>query len=541
METRRLVLYALLGIVCFALWNAWQKDFPGKTVPTEVVASSSIKDAEQAEKSFTTLKTTATKVVSKQLIKVHTDVLDLAIDPTQGNIVQADLIKYKKEMNDPTPVRLLDYDPGKIYLASSGLVSKKGEKSFDTPSYFRTTQNEYTLKEGEKELAVNLFWKNAEGLSVTKTYIFTPGSYDIKVNYEINNQSGKTWAGTYFATLERQNVKPEKKGFFQVSTFQGVAISSEEKPYEKISYEKMAEKNLDRYIHGGWLSIQQKYFITAWVPSAKEAYHYYTTKAGEDLYSVGLNYTQLEVFPGKKQTINSDLYLGPEIAKNLRAVAPHLDLAVDYGWLWFISIVLFWIMQQIYSLVGNWGWSIILVTILIKAAFYKLSSSSYASMNKMRELAPRLQTLKERYGDDRQKLSQATMELYRREKINPLALGGCLPQLIQIPVFIALYYVLAEAVELRHAPFIFWIHDLSAKDPYYVLPILMGVSMFITQKMSPQAADPTQAKMFMLLPVVFTVLFISFPSGLVLYWLVNNCLSALQQWQVMRSAAKAKK
>ena len=295
----------------------------------------------------------------------------------------------------------------------------------------------------------------------------------------------------------------------------------------------MAEDNLSLNTKGGWVVMQQHYFLSAWVPNEQQINHYYTSVSPNDVYTIGFLGPQLNVAAGDKLVTKTKFYAGPQLTDRLHSIAPNLDLTVDYGWLWFISMGIFWLMKKIHLVIGNWGWSIILVTICIKAVFYKLSATSYRSMAKMRKLTPKIQALKQRFGDDKQKMSQETMKLYKKEKVNPF--GGCLPILIQIPFFIALYYVLIESVELRQAPFIFWIHDLSIKDPFYVLPLLMGISMLIQQKLSPPPPDPMQAKMMMLLPIVFTVFFLNFPAGLVLYWVCNNTLSILQQWYVMRT------
>jgi YidC/Oxa1 family membrane protein insertase len=280
----------------------------------------------------------------------------------------------------------------------------------------------------------------------------------------------------------------------------------------------------------------QHYFISAWVPPKDAVSNYYSRVSSNGLYTIGMIGSPLNVAPGQQASFDTTLYTGPALATQLSATAPGLQLTIDYGWLWFISVIIFWMMQHIYDVIGNWGWSIVLVTVIIKAMFYGLSAKSYRSMSLMKRLQPKMEALKQKFGDDRQKLTQATLELYREEKVNPMS--GCLPIIIQIPVFIALYWVLVESVQLRQAPFIFWIHDLSAKDPYYVLPVLMGISMFIQQRLNPPAPDPMQAKIMMLMPVVFTVLFANFPSGLMLYWFVNNTLSFLQQWHILRKIEK---
>ena len=290
---------------------------------------------------------------------------------------------------------------------------------------------------------------------------------------------------------------------------------------------------------GGWAAMQQHYFLSAWIPEQNQENLFYTHTQGSDLYTVGIRGPDVKVAPGTQTITQAKLYVGPELTEQLKQLAPHLDMTVDYGWLWFISDILYWLLAKMYLLMGNWGFAIIAVTVLIKLLFYPLSAASYRSMSKMRALQPKIAMLRERYGDDRQKLTQETMALYRRDKINPF--GGCLPILVQIPIFIALYWVLVESVQLRQAPFIFWIHDLSVKDPYFILPILMGITMVIQQRMNPAPPDPTQAKVMMMLPIVFTLLFMNFPAGLVLYWVVNNGLSILQQWYIMRQYSDGNK
>jgi YidC/Oxa1 family membrane protein insertase len=320
-------------------------------------------------------------------------------------------------------------------------------------------------------------------------------------------------------------------------------LSSPEKRYQKISFKQMDENNLDQTIQNGWLGMVEHYFISAWVPNPISSYHYYTSANAEnDIYTIGLLSRVVPVGAHQQYATGAQLYAGPDIADKLAKIAPGMDLTVDYGMLWFIGIVIFGLMKKLYAVTGNWGWAIVLTTLIIKLLFYKLNSISFRSMAAMRNLQPKLQQIRERCGEDKQKLAQATMELYKREKVNPL--GGCLPMLVQIPVFLALYWVLAGSVELRQAPFILWIHDLSAKDPYYVLPLLMGLTIFIQQWLSPKAPDPMQQKVMMMMPVIFTALFLSFPAGLVLYWVVNNTLSILQQWYIMNHVvpkAQAKK
>jgi YidC/Oxa1 family membrane protein insertase len=537
MNIRKMVLYAALGIVLFLLWTAWTKQFSPKPV-TETAQSAATQQTQTAGNVPIIPATTPAHQISAvtatpagRILNVHTDVLNVAIDTLGGNVVRASLPKYPATLkNKDEPIQILSDDPAKLYLAQSGILGADGDK----PMLFKVNQVDYSLSEGQNNLAVNLTWQGANGLLVTKTFTFSRGNYAIAVDYKVANKSGKTWSGQFYTQIQ-QHKATEGGGMFALHTFSGAAISSADKPYEKLSYSAMTKANLNRSIQGGWIAMQQRYFLSAWIPEQQATYNYYTHTADEQLYTVGLT-NQVTVAPGAVLNIDSKLYVGPEIAANLKALAKHLDLTVDYGWLWFISVALFWLLEKIYNFIGNWGWAIVILTILIKVVLYKFSESSYISMAKMRALMPKIKELKGRYAGDKQKLSQATMELYKKEKVNPI--GGCLPQLIQIPVFLALYYVLAGAVELRQAPFIFWIHDLSVRDPYFILPILMGASMLLMTRMNPSQMDPTQAKMMMFMPIIFTVLFATFPVGLVLYWLVNNLLSIAQQWYIMRRYEK---
>ncbi|MFA6408703.1 MAG: membrane protein insertase YidC [Gammaproteobacteria bacterium] len=543
MNTVRMFLYAILGVVCLLLWNAWQADYPPTPTPVQSSATNNTATSIPGNTSSHAVITSTprqkelvTQIPNKRLISVHTDVLDVSIDTLGGNVVTAKLLKYPVSLEEKsTPVQLLSDSPDKLYIAASGVVSDKaGELSLDKPPQYTAPQNNYILGDNAKDLNVNLVWHGKNGITLTKTFTFTRGNYAIKVNNSILNSTSQAWNGKFFAELQRKTTEEDKGGgMFSFRTFSGGSISSPDKPYEKFTYANLDKENLARTIQGGWLAFQQRYFLSVWIPEQNQLHDYFSQAVPtEQTYVLGLT-NSIVVQPNSELKLGATLYVGPETTATLKTLAPHLDLTIDYGWLWIISVWIFWLMRQIYRIVGNWGWSIIIVTILIKLAFYKFSEKSYRSMGKMKELAPRLQALKERFGNDKQKMQQATMELYKKEKVNPM--GGCLPILIQIPVFIALYYVLIEAVELRQAPFMFWIHDLSARDPYYILPILMGFSMYLQQRLSPQpSTDPMQAKMMMFLPVIFTVFFLSFPAGLVLYWLVNNCLSVLQQWYVMR-------
>ena len=529
MDIKKITLYMALALVLFALWSAWQKDYPVHQAAPTTQATTTATTTTTADTTTTTTSpaiTQLTTIPANRIVHVHTNVLDLDIDTLGGNVINTKLPKYSASLNTPdVPVQILSNQTDNLYVAQSGIQSAANGK----PIQYSVAQKDYTLQPNAQTLDITLTGRNQAGLKITKTFHFSQDNYTIDINYQIANTSSKAWAGKIYNQIVRK--KPGKIKGFSYHTFTGAAISSSEKPYEKISYKKMDQANLSRDISGGWTAMQQRYFLTAWVPDQSTTHHYYSRVTDQDIYTVGIA-TPVNIASGQQISSSSKLYVGPEIAANLKPLAKGLDLTINYGWLWPISVAIFWVMQKIFNVVGNWGWSIVIITLLIKLIFYKFSETSYRSMAKMRVLAPQMKALQERYKDDRQKLSQATMELYRKEKANPIS--GCLPMIIQIPFFIALYYVLIAAVQFRHAPFIFWIHDLSVKDPYYILPILMGLSMLLTTKLNPAPPDPTQAKMMMLLPVVFTVLFISFPAGLVLYWLVNNLASALQQWYIMK-------
>jgi len=539
MELARVFLLSALFLIGFMLWNAWENEHTSKIAPDMVSSqpadSTSVNALPDATVSAPHALTpaTVTTTPAHRLISVRTDVLDVAIDTLGGNIVQANLLSYPQKLHDPAPYQLLSNDPATFYIAQSGLLSGKGPDTPQGQAVYTSSQTNYSLPAGQNELVVNLKWQSPNGVVVQKQYTFKRDSYQVGMQYQINNRSNTDWSGRLYTQLQRKKVAPPSHHLFMINPYIGGAISNSAHPYQKISFDKMAEQNLDVSSKGGWAAMLEHYFLSAWIPDAQANYTYYT-KANNDIYTLGMIGPTTTVAPGAQANVNAKLYLGPETIDRLKATAPNLDLTVDYGILWFISIALFWLLKHIHQLVGNWGWSIVIVTLLIKLAFYHLSAKSYRSMASMRKLQPRLQMLKERYGDDKQKMTQATMELYKTEKINPL--GGCLPIIVQIPVFIALYWVLLESVELRQAPFILWIQDLSIKDPYFILPIIMGLTMFIQQKLNPAPPDPVQAKVMMFLPVFFTFLFSSFPAGLVLYWIVNNSLSILQQWYIMKKA-----
>jgi YidC/Oxa1 family membrane protein insertase len=552
MDNQRLILFVALSLILYMGWQAWQKDYG----PQQVAATSSAvepatapaeapKDvpAAQETKADATAVQAETetpqapqqeKLESSQRILVTTDTLRVIIDTRGGDIREADLLKYPVSLDKPDePFRLMKDSLPNLFVAQSGLLSNG--KAPDHYAVFKAEKKQYTLAPGMQELRVPLTWEDS-GIKVTKTLVFHRGTDVIDIDQRVENDSAEPWQGRQYRQLQRS--KPDKSGKSRfIYTYNGGVIYSPEEHYEKRKFDDMADNKLSRDITGGWAAMIQHYFLAAIIPGADETNHFYSKVTDSDRYILGMVSASKTIEPGKADTFSTRLYVGPKTQGVLKKLAEGLDLTVDYGVLTVIAKPLFWVLGWFHGLFGNWGWAILMVTLIIKLAFFPLSAASYRSMANMRKFAPKMQQLKERYGDDRQKMSQAMMELYKKEKINPL--GGCLPMIVQIPVFISLYWVLLESVELRQAPFIFWITDLSIKDPYYVLPLLMGVSMFTQQKLNPPPPDPVQAKVMMALPIIFTLFFAFFPSGLVLYWLANSVLSVTQQWYITRKIEKA--
>lgn len=549
MDIRRTVLYAALGLIVYSLWTNWQMDYPSaKPVVTAHQNQSVISSddgsllpnmpenksvALSKEQQLDTINSDSADRQTPSLITVKTDVLSLKIDTRHGDIVKAELLKYPVSVDEPEmPITLLYDQPEHRFVANSSLFVGSGANIKNLDFNFTASQQNFQLESGQDKLTITLDGHSSDGLRVKKIYTLNRGDYLIRLEYQLENTQENIWNGYMNTQLLRSTPEETSSSLFQVGSYTGASYSNPgQHRYQKVSFKDMTKSNLNVEANGGWVAMQQHYFLSAWVPDEKSRNILYTRASNGD-YTIGAVSQSIELPPGKSVNIGSNLYLGPETTSVLKEIAPGLDLTVDYGWLWFLSSALFSLLKAIHSVVGNWGWSIVLVTMLIKLAFYRLSATSYKSMAGMRKLQPKLQALRERFGDDKAKISQATMELYRQEKVNPL--GGCLPIIIQIPVFIALYWVLLESVELRQAPFIFWIKDLAAADPYHVLPVIMGATMFIQQRLNPAPPDPMQAKVMMFLPVLFTGLFWSFPAGLVLYWIVNNTLSILQQWHITR-------
>lgn len=557
-STRNLLLIALL-FIGYLLWNAWEQDY-NRAPASAAVTSPSTAPAPAANSASPTSDVPgagkpvvppaapiappiAANAPAAARVVVTTDVLRVEIDPRGGNVVVADLLAYPQHPKDfAHPVRLLDSSDATFFEAQSGLISVQGSAiaAPDHEALFAVEKNAYALGNAET-LEVPLTWTDASGLSVRKVFVFKRASYVIDQREEITNKAAASWTGNAYRQLQRVPPIVDTAGLKGYSnterySFTGAAWYSAADKFQKLKFDKFQKDPMNKRFDGGWAAMLQHYFFAAWIPPANEVESYSTATVehgGATRYLIRAVSPAITVAPGATQTQNVRLYVGPKLQSTLDQVAPGLSLTVDYGMFTVIAEPLHWLLAQLHKLTGNWGFAIILLVLLIKAAFFKLSEAQYRSGAKMRKLAPRIAALKERHGDDRQKMQSATMELYQKEKVNPLA--GCLPMLVQIPVFFALYWVLLESVELRQAPFIGWIQNLTAPDPYYVLPVLNGLVMVATQFLTPTTGmDPMQAKMMKIMPVVFGVMFAFFPSGLVLYYVANGSLSLLQQWIITR-------
>ena len=473
---------------------------------------------------------------------VKTDVLVAEVSAQGGDLVRLELRKYEATGDKTKNFLLFDSGERHIYEGQSGLI---GAGLPNHKTLWQITSASQDLKDGEDAVRLALEAPIEGGGKVIKTYTFHRGSYLIDVDYQVINQAvAPLQASAYFQTT-RDGKPPEASTApmmgMGASTFTGPAVFTDKDKYQKVTFADIDKEKAKYATHSndGWIAMVQHYFVSAWLPKAGAEREFYVRKLGDGLYSAGVIVPFPAIAPGTSGNLGVQLYAGPQVQDQLKTIAPGLNLVVDYGWLAVIAQPIFWVMELIHRFVGNWGWSIILLTVLIKACFFPLSAASYKSMAKMRLVTPKMTRLKEMYGDDRARLNQEMMELYKKEKINPL--GGCLPIVVQIPVFISLYWVLLGAVEMRNAPWLGWITDLSVKDPYYVLPLIMGATMLIQTKLNPTPPDPMQAKVMMIMPIVFTGMFLFFPSGLVLYWVVNNTLSIAQQWQITRMIEGGKK
>jgi YidC/Oxa1 family membrane protein insertase len=477
---------------------------------------------------------TATAQQAK-IISVKTDSLEVGIDTLGGDIIFAALPKHLAKIDNPdAPFVLLENGQRRTYIAQSGLIGRNGIDTAEGRAQFSAAASEFVLADDAEQLVVDLKHRAESGVVVTKRFSFKRGEYLVDVEYLVDNQSGADWTAVMFGQLKRDNTidpSADTSGM-GMQPYLGAAMTTPEEPYKKISFEDMAEKNVNQTLAGGWIAILQHYFVSAWIPNAEQTHHYSSVVTQNRHNIIRFTSPAITVPAGQQGKVTAQLYVGPKDQYSLEQISKGLELTVDYGFLWWIAQPLFWVLTQMHKLFGNWGWAIIGVTVMVKALFFHLNTVAYKSMANMRKAGPEMQRIKEMYGDDRQKMSQEMMNLYKKEKINPL--GGCLPILVQMPVFIALYWVLMESVELRHAPWIGWIHDLSVMDPYYILPLIMGASMFIQQKLNPTPPDPMQAKVMQWMPVLFTFFFLFFPAGLVLYWVVNNVLSIAQQYVITK-------
>ncbi|KKI45678.1 membrane protein insertase YidC [Hafnia alvei] len=533
MDSQRNLLLIALLFVSFMIWQAWQTD--NNPQPTAQTAG---------QTANTTTADASSQAVPEsgqgKLITVKTDVLSLTINTRGGDIEQANLLAYPATLGSDQPFQLLETTPNFIYQAQSGLTGKNGPDNpanGDRPLY-AADQTSFELVNGQDELRIPLTYTAKDGVVYTKTFVLKRGDYAIGVDYKVKNSSAQPLDLTLFGQLKQSIDLPKHKDTgssnFALHTFRGAAYSSSDDKYQKYAFDK---DPLNITTKGGWVAMLQQYFATAWIPETNGTNQFYTANLGNGLSTIGFKAEPVVVAPGTEKNLNATLWVGPEIQSDMAAVAPHLDLTVDYGWLWFISQPLFKLLQFIHSFIGNWGFSIIVITFIVRGIMYPLTKAQYTSMAKMRMLQPKLAAMRERIGDDKQRMSQEMMALYKSEKVNPL--GGCLPLVIQMPIFLALYYMLMGSVELRQAPFALWIHDLAAQDPYYILPILMGITMFFIQKMSPTTVtDPMQQKIMTFMPVIFTVFFLWFPSGLVLYYIVSNLVTILQQQLIYRGLEK---
>ncbi|AUI67183.1 MULTISPECIES: membrane protein insertase YidC [Glaesserella] len=538
MNSNRSLLIMGLLLVSFLIFTQWQQDYDpeiqaqkqamAQQAQTQQVANQS--GDVPASSNSTTINEQSTK---GKTITIETDVLRLTVDTLGGDVVDSDLLKYNAELNSNTPFALLQDNEKVTYVAQSGLVGKNGIDTNAGRAQYQTTADKFALAEGQNEVSVPLTFEK-DGVVYTKTFTLKRGSYDIAVDYHIKNSTAATLEVQPYGQIKHSLV--ESAGNFAMPTYTGGAYSSSEVNYKKYSFEEMTKANLSVDTKAGWAAILQHYFVSAWIPNQDAENNLYTRTAN-GVGTIGYRGPVTQVAPNSEATITSHLWTGPKDQAAMAKAANNFDLTVDYGWAWFIAKPLFWLLTFIQSIVSNWGLAIIGVTIVVKTILYPLTKAQYTSMAKMRMLQPRIQEMRERFGDDRQRMSQEMMKLYKEEKVNPM--GGCLPILLQMPIFIALYWTFMEAVELRHAPFFGWIQDLSAQDPYYIFPLLMGGSMYLLQKMSPTpVADPMQQKVMNFMPVMFTVFFLWFPSGLVLYWLTSNLITIAQQWLIYRNLEK---
>ena len=564
MDFQRLLILMGLAVTAYMLILAWNEDYGAggrlitekpepvtetRQAPSEIkspagdipamddlesdIVTDIVPRLEEPEQSLRRLTTEKSR-----LVDIKTDVLEVQIDLTGGDITRVALPAYPASLESPD-IPFLLVDPRNKYVAQSGLIGPSGTDSSGSRPLFTTSRYDYDIGSADK-LSVTLELTQENGAVILKHFIFRRGDYLIRVEYEIRNLSNEDWRAALFTQIKRDGQQPISfsDNLMGLQPYVGGATRSQDEFYRKLEFDDLEEESYKLVRQQGYMALVQHYFVSAWIPEDNEQINYQARKLpGKDVFLFGFTTPAMKLAPGQEGILAAQYYVGPKDQYRMREIAEGLDLTVDYGFLWWLSQPLFYLLTVLYSFFSNWGLAIIGLTVIVKTLLYPLSAASFRSMAKMRKLQPEMARLKERYGDDRQQFSQSMMELYKKEGANPL--GGCLPILLQMPVFLALYWTLMESVELRQAPFILWIHDLSAMDPYFVLPILMGISMYLTQLMQPEPPDPIQAKVFKFMPIMFTFFFLWFPSGLVLYWLVNNILSIMQQWYVTRQIEKS--
>ena len=557
MNLLRYPLYFSLAIVTYLMLLAWQEDNPSlligakdpianeqldqstlgsgsdtpailaQNIPAQLVASDEVPTLSQQERAPESI------INTEELINITTDTLNAQISLAGGDIVYLSLPKYLKNIDvKEDPFVILDNQNNLNYISQSGLIGPNGIDSPERARY-KTAGKNFLLDESEDSLTIDLLYISNDNISITKRFKFSRASYLIDISYIVNNKSEEIWRANAFGQIKRDQFEdPSSAGGFS-RTYLGFVSTTTDDPYIEIELEDIDDNgSTTNQTEGGWIAFSQHYFLTAWIPDSQQLNRFTTRKNNNSQYFGEFTGSEIAVLPNQTGTYSASFYAGPKDQYELAEIAPNLDLTIDYSFLWFLASPIYWLLTKINSIVDNYGFSIIMLTVFVKIIFYKLSETQYRSMAGMRRLMPKAQQLKDSYGDDKMKLQKATMELYKKEKINPL--GGCLPMIVQMPVFIALYWVLLESVELRHAPFMLWLTDLSVRDPYFILPLLMGATMYLQTSLSPAPADPMQAKVMKLMPVMMTGIFLFFPAGLVLYWFVNAALGIMQQWYITR-------
>jgi YidC/Oxa1 family membrane protein insertase len=557
MDTQRLIAFVVFSFSALLLWDAWQKhNAPKLPAPSTAAAPAGVPQP-SAPLSTTPAQPGAAPVPqvpgastaaapAGEAITIRTDLFEAELNTAGGDLRRVTFLQVFSALDRSKPLTILEPHSKHYFITQTGLL---GEGLPNHKAMYSAEARSYALTPGKDTIDVVLRAPGAEGgIRVTKRYRFHRGSYKIDVSYDIANRSDKPVAPhAYFQFLRDANQPSEEaaqtNAFAGVATFTGPAVFTQESKFLKVDFADIAKGKQahPKRARDGWIGMIQHYFVSAWLPKEGVEREYFTNKVSDTLYTAGVVVPAGAIAPGASTSVEVPVYIGPQETDKLEKIAPGLEYVVDYGWLYIIAAPLFWLLKWIHGFVGNWGWAIVMLTILIKLVFYPLNAKAGRSMAQMKVLAPKMEKLKQLYGDDRQKLNQAMMELYRTEKINPL--GGCLPILVQIPVFIALYWVLLASIELRHAPWVGWIKDLSAPDPYFILPVIYAISMYVTTKLNPQPADPVQARIMLMMPIIFSIFFLFFPAGLVLYWVVQNLLSIVQQWHINRTLeaeAKAK-